>query len=105
MESYCRAALQTANGVFSNTIVRIMKGSRYTHSCKSTFKALVILAVPAQFRPIIPLMAFTAHNLEHFTLNFTVHGINRINKLHHRPITNLTFYKRVYYASKKTVIN
>lgn len=77
--------------------VRIMKGPMYTSSCKPTSQALEILAVPAQFRPIIPLMAFTAHNLEHFTFNFTVHGINRRNKLqHHRPITNLTLQKRVY---------
>jgi len=79
-----------------NRIVRIMKGPMYTSSCKPTFEALEIQAVPVQFRPMIPLMAFTAHNLEHFTFNFSVYGINRRNKLHHRPITNLTFQKRVY---------
>jgi hypothetical protein len=73
-----------------------MKGPMYTSSCKPTFEALEILAVPAQFRPIIPLMAFTAHNMEHLTFNFTVHGINLRNKLHHRTITQLTFQKCVY---------
>jgi len=81
-----------------------MKGPMYTSSCKPTFEALEILAVPAQFSPIIQLMAFTAHNLESFTFNFTVHGINRRNKLHHhRPITYLTFHKRG--RQKKTVID
>jgi len=79
-----------------NRIVRIMKGPLYTSSCKPTFEALEILVVPAQFRPIIPLMAFTAHNWEHFTFNFSVHGTNRRSKLHHRPTTHLTFQKRVY---------
>jgi hypothetical protein len=83
-------------------IVRIMTRPMCTSSCKSTYEALEILAVPEQFRPIISLIAFTAHNLEHFTFNFSVNGITTINKLHlQRPITNLTFQKRVYYASIK----
>jgi hypothetical protein len=53
-----------------------MTGALSTSSCKPTFEALEILAVPAQFRSIIPLMAFAAHNLEHFIFSLSVHGIN-----------------------------
>jgi hypothetical protein len=88
-----------SNWVFQQQkrIVRIMTGAISTSSCTPTFEASEILAVLAQFRPIIPIMAFTAHNLEHFTFNFSVHCINTRNKLKlQRPITNLTFQKRVY---------
>jgi hypothetical protein len=59
---------------------RIMTRSMCISSWKPTYEALEILAVPAQFRPVIPLLAFIAHDLEHSTLNFSVNGTAR-NKL------------------------
>jgi hypothetical protein len=68
-------------------------------TCKPILKVLEILTVPAQY--ILSLMTFMTHNLGYFTFNFSVHGINKRNKLQfHGPIANLTsLQKGVYYAS------
>lgn len=48
-------------------------------------------------------MKFFSYNLEIYTFNFSVHGINMRNKLQlHKPTANLTLYQKgVYYMSIK----
>jgi hypothetical protein len=89
-----------------NKIPRIMTEPISISSCKPIIKALEILIVPAQYTPIIPLMTFMAHNLEHFTFNFSVCGINTRKKLQlHIPITNLRSFQKCVYKARINIFN
>jgi len=76
-----------------------MTGYESRTSCTLLFQSLEILAVSSQY--ILSLTKFLSHNLETYTFNITVHGINRRNILQlHKPTANLTlFQKGVYYMS------
>jgi len=71
-------------------ILSIMTGAISISSCQ----VLKILTLSSHY--ILSLMTSMAHNLGHFTLNFSVHGMNKRKKLQfHRPITNLTHFRKV----------
>lgn len=76
-----------------------MTGSESRTSCTLLFQSLEILAVSSQY--ILSLTRFLLHNVETYTFNIRVHGINKRNMLQlHEPTTNLTlFQKGVYYTS------
>lgn len=55
-------------------IIRIMTGSEPRTSWKPLFQSLEILTLPPQ--RILSLLKFLSQNLEIYTFDFTVHGIN-----------------------------
>jgi len=61
-------------------------GSETRTSCRPFFQSLQILALPSQYSYIQSLMKFLSRIRKIYTLNITVHGINKINKPQlHKP--------------------
>src|SRR5215510_685716 len=80
--------------------IRIMTGSKTRASCKPLFQSLGILTLTSQY--ILSLMKFVLQSQEKYTFNTEVHNINTRNKLKlHKPISNLTHQRGVYYMSIK----
>jgi hypothetical protein len=79
-------------------IVRIMVGIKPQNSCRDLFKRIQILPLPYDY--IFSWLNFIISNQGHFQANSVVHSFNTRNKHHlHRPIANLTgFRKRTYYS-------
>jgi len=96
-----------SNAVFrmQKRIVRIMVGVRNRDSCREYFKRLEIL--PLQSEYLLSLLLFVAENVDHFRLNWAIHGFNNKNKsnLHLLP-SKLTVYQRgPYYSGIKAFNN
>jgi hypothetical protein len=83
------------------TIIRITTELNSRTSCKPLFLSLEILTLPLQY--ILSLMKLLLLNMANYTCNFTVHGINTINKLQlYKPASNLALYQRgVFFMSIK----
>jgi len=62
-------------------------------SCKPSFQRLELLTFSSQY--ILSLMRFLLQNLEIYTYNSTIHGLNTRNKLlMHKPSTTLKIYQK-----------
>jgi hypothetical protein len=70
-----------------------MTRSNSRTSCKPLFWSLAILTLPSQC--ILSLMKLLLQNMANYTCNFTVQGINTINKLQlYKLASNFTLYQR-----------
>ena len=86
-------------------VIRIITGSRPRDSCRQLFQKLGILPLISQY--ILSLLLFIVKNKALFQLNSEVHSINTRYKSNlHRPLVNLTTYKKwTYYVGIKIFNN
>ena len=85
-------------------ILQVMTGSPPRATCRTLFCKLGILTMVAQY--VLSLMRFLASNLELFTFNTSVHGINtRTSSKLHKPSVRLKLNQQGPYNSCVNIYN